>query len=127
MKQLLALLTLLYSASTYSAVGDVYSCDMNKFVKVKGEESTFLEPQQFDFRWLETEIEFDGDGYFGISLPLTLTVNLGDVEVWKATGQKADDLHIQSEAIFRQGSLIYSYLSYNDGSIYAITATCQKL
>ena len=121
------LFAFIYASASYSGVGDTYTCLMDNFIKLKGDELTNIAPQEFKFKWHQNQVEFKGQGYFEIALPMELTVNLGDVEVWKATGQKSEDLLIQSEAIFRQGSFSYSYLSYNDSAVYAITATCEKL
>jgi hypothetical protein len=79
MKKLLLLLILsFFSAQSIAKIGDVYYCNMTKFVGVLPDKPVVnYKLETFKFKWTEDSMVFSGNGYLGNSeVPITMVANM---------------------------------------------------
>jgi len=96
----------LLSTKVFSAVNDVYYCEMGNLIMIKDGKQDSYKPQKFKFKRLKNKLQFGSDeGYFkNFSLPITF-----------AAGE-----------MFSAGDNTMANFQYEDGKFYYAASTYDK-
>ena len=118
-KLFLLLILSFFSAQSIAKIGDVYYCNMTKFVGVFADEPVVnYKLETFKFKWTEDSIVFSGNGYLGNDeVPITHQMNATtEIEFF------ANDI-LNMMATFANGTLYIVHRSHPLG-FQAIVADC---
>ena len=120
MKILLTFVVLLFSSSVLAGVGDVYYCEINKFVDIKKNDVAEYTSEKFKFIRKENLIEFGEGGYFDNN-----SMNIEDPELYKGefffgSGSRWERF------VYNNGDFVFAFTMNSGENTYitAVVATC---
>ena len=122
MKNFLLLLTYLFSTSVFPAVGDVYFCVTDNYVKVTQGDVEQYKAEKFKFKWTETEIIYSDSTFFADGVGETITVNYPSLETFRIALRRASGY----TTIFREGKLVTTMHIPDQSGVWVIISTCEK-
>ena len=96
----------LFSTKIFSAVNDIYYCEMNNLIMIKDNKQDSYKPQKFKFKRLKNKLQFGSEQNYFKNFSLLITFS--------------------SDEMFTAGDNTMANFQYNEGKFYYAASTFDK-